>query len=289
MKTDFYDLIEKRASCRSFKPDPIPGDVLERILAAACRSPSGGGFQSVSIVVIDDAEKRRELVKMSRGQNYLGIAPVSLVFCVDYHRMAQVINIEPAPCHETMEFECFWMSLLDVGIMAQTAVIAAEAEGLKSCFNGNVINVADRLTEMLELPDKVFPALMLTLGYPKVERKQPTKYPPEILVHRNSYKSISDEACYKAYRKQNDYRKFSIKEHWLEKCCAEAEKYYGREYALRVREDIEKKGYIGPYQYWFGCWYQDEPEFLSNSAYRDFFRKQGFEWLEFDDNKTEEK
>ena len=47
-----------------------------------------------------------------------------------------------------------------------------------------------------------------------------------------------------------------------------------------IRADIEQKGYISPYQYWFGCWYLDEPEFLDWDGYRSYFKNQGFNWLE---------
>ena len=70
------------------------------------------------------------------------------------------------------------------------------------------------------------------------------------------------------------------KPEWVESCCAMAEKLHGADYAARVRKDIEDKGYLGPYQYWFGCWYLDEPDFMTMADYRSYFQKQGFEWLE---------
>ena len=41
-----------------------------------------------------------------------------------------------------------------------------------------------------------------------------------------------------------------------------------------------KKGYISPYQYWFGCWYLDEPELLDWDGYRTYFKQRGFHRLE---------
>ena len=91
---DLYELIEKRATCRAYKPDGIPDDVLNRVLEAGCKSPSGGGFQSISIIKITDPDKRKRLVDFSRGQKFVATAPVSLVFCVDYHRMRRVMEPE---------------------------------------------------------------------------------------------------------------------------------------------------------------------------------------------------
>ena len=38
---DFYELVNKRRSCRFFSPDPVPRDVLEQCILAAGTSPSG--------------------------------------------------------------------------------------------------------------------------------------------------------------------------------------------------------------------------------------------------------
>ena len=81
-------------------------------------------------------------------------------------------------------------------------------------------------------------------------------------------------------RKQNRYQKMPARADHVEACCAMAEQLHGSQYAAQVRADIAKKGYISPYQYWFGCWYLDEPEFLDWDGYRTYFKKQGFNWLE---------
>ena len=140
--------------------------------------------------------------------------------------------------------------------------------------------LAIRATELLGLPRRVVPAVMLTLGWPKVTRKQPPKYPTSILVHENQYQELPDDVIYSAYRKQNNYQKMPPKPEKVDACCAMAERLHGAEYAAKVRADIEQKGYISPYQYWFGCWYTDEPEFLDWAGYRSYFKHQGFNWLE---------
>ena len=281
MAHDIYDLIARRATCRAYRPDPIPEQVLGRVLEAGCKSPSSGGFQSISIIKVTDPAKRNRLVEFSRGQKFIATAPVSLVFCVDYHRMEQVIGLEPAPFRLPDQFKNLVMGIVDASICAQTMVLAAEAEGLGSCYNGNIINVMDQVSELLALPEKVYPVVMLTMGWPKAERRrQPPKYPASLLVHENSYQERPDQTVYAAYRKQNRWQKFPPKPEWVETCCALAERLHGSDYAARVRTDIGEKGYLGPYQYWFGCWYLDEPDFLTTEDYLNYFKKQGFHWLE---------
>ena len=65
MEQDIYQLIAERATCRSYRPDPIPDEVLNRILEAGCKSPSGGGFQALSIIKITDPEKPVDIDKFS--------------------------------------------------------------------------------------------------------------------------------------------------------------------------------------------------------------------------------
>ena len=280
MEHDVYRLIAERATCRSYRPDPIPGEILSRILEAGCKSPSGGGFQALSIIKITDPEKRKALVPLCRNQKFIAIAPVTVVVCIDYHRMARIMEMEPAPFRETDLFPNLWMGIWDAAICAHTMVLAAQSEGLGSCYIGNLLNRMDEASELLGLPRQVCPAVMLTMGWPRAERKQPPKYPPAILVHENEYRELPDGVLYRAYRKQNRYQKIPPKTAHVDACCAMAERLHGPEYAAEVRMDIEKKGYISPYQYWFGCWYLDEPEFLDWDGYRGYFKKQGFNWLE---------
>lgn len=279
---DFYGLVRRRASCRGYRPEEIPAEVLDRVLDAGCRSPSGGGFQALSIIKVTDPDKRRTLARLCRGQRFIASAPVDLVFCIDYHRMNRVLEREPAPFQETDHFENFVMGVADVVICAQTMVLAAEAEGLGSCYIGNVLGTMDEVSRLLDLPERVCPVMLLTLGWPKFERQQPPKYPASLLVHENAYQERDPETLYSAYRRQNRWQKFTPSEKQVERCCAAAERLRGPEYAQKVREDIAEKGYIGPYQYWFGCYYTygDQPGTLTNEKFRNYFKEQGFQWLE---------
>ena len=42
MEHEIYKLIAERATCRSYLRDPIPDEILNRVLEAGCKSPSGG-------------------------------------------------------------------------------------------------------------------------------------------------------------------------------------------------------------------------------------------------------
>src|SRR5262249_22392770 len=46
---------------RRFKPDPVPEEIITKILDAAIRAPSAGNSQNWAFVVVRDPELRREL------------------------------------------------------------------------------------------------------------------------------------------------------------------------------------------------------------------------------------
>src|SRR5258707_585120 len=58
---EFRETIETTGTCRFFKPDPVPADLLRRVIDAARYAPTGGNRQGVRFVVVQDAQKRRAL------------------------------------------------------------------------------------------------------------------------------------------------------------------------------------------------------------------------------------
>jgi nitroreductase/FMN reductase (NADPH) len=51
---EFLDVLVSRKSIRRYKPDPIPDDILDKILEAARWSPTPHNMQNFEIVIIDD-------------------------------------------------------------------------------------------------------------------------------------------------------------------------------------------------------------------------------------------
>jgi nitroreductase len=56
-----FEAIYSARSLRRLKPDPVPEELITKILDAAIRAPSGGNAQSWAFVVVRDAEQRRKL------------------------------------------------------------------------------------------------------------------------------------------------------------------------------------------------------------------------------------
>jgi len=64
------DLFEVMYSCRAMrrlKPDPVPEDVLEKLIDAAVQCPSGSNAQNWTFVIVRDRAKLREIQKLWRS------------------------------------------------------------------------------------------------------------------------------------------------------------------------------------------------------------------------------
>jgi nitroreductase len=71
MKTNyemFYNLCESRRSCRSFNPDPIPEELIEKILKVAATSPFASGRKNWRIEVIRDRQLINSLAVLVRSR-----------------------------------------------------------------------------------------------------------------------------------------------------------------------------------------------------------------------------
>ena len=63
---DNMELLLTRRSCRSYRPETPPREVLEQIIEAGLYAPSGKGLQSAIIVAITDRKLRDRLMEMNR-------------------------------------------------------------------------------------------------------------------------------------------------------------------------------------------------------------------------------
>jgi len=173
MKKDYPNktirLLHQRASCRGFSDKKIELDVLQYILESGVRAPTAGNLQPYSIIKIEKDETKQKLVELCEGQSFIAKAPVDLLFCIDFHRLKRWTELEVAPFTATNSFRHFWVSLQDTVICAQNICTAAESLGLGTVYIGSVLECFRELQEMFQLPKKVFPVVLLCLGYPKTK------------------------------------------------------------------------------------------------------------------------
>src|SRR6516225_7019435 len=58
---DLFEIMYSAGSIRRLRPDPVPDEIIAKVLDAAIRAPSGSNAQSWIFIVIKDRETRRQL------------------------------------------------------------------------------------------------------------------------------------------------------------------------------------------------------------------------------------
>jgi nitroreductase len=71
LRVDIYEAVASRRAVRAFTGEPVPAEVLERVLAAAARAPSGGNIQPWNSYVLTGASlaelKKRTAERVAAG------------------------------------------------------------------------------------------------------------------------------------------------------------------------------------------------------------------------------
>jgi hypothetical protein len=142
-------------------------------------------LQLWSVVAVTDAARRERLAAIS-GQGHVATAPLLLVFVADVARVRAVADDElPA----TDYLDTTVVAVMDAGIAAQNAVLAAESLGLGTCYIGSVRNQPEQVAAELGLPEGAAAVVGLTVGYPDPARPAQVKprLPQAAVLHHETY------------------------------------------------------------------------------------------------------
>lgn len=74
---EFADVLRRRKAVRSYLPDPVPRETLERIVARGRKIPSAGHSQGLRLVVVTAEETRRAMAELALEPEYVpaGLEP----------------------------------------------------------------------------------------------------------------------------------------------------------------------------------------------------------------------
>jgi 5,6-dimethylbenzimidazole synthase len=191
-KEGIYRAIFGRRDIRAFRPDPVPEDVLARILNAAHHAPSVGFMQPWDFILIRDKEIRRRVKDLSdrerqsaalffeepRRSKYLSMklegildAPLNLCVTCDPTRGGpQVLGRNSIP--ET--------DVYSTCLAIQNLWLAARAEGVGVGWVSILRNA--ELREILGIPHHIIPVAYLCMGYPR------DGFPEEPLLQTNGWR-----------------------------------------------------------------------------------------------------
>lgn len=211
--TDLYEAMSTLRAVRKLRTDPIPDDVLERVLQAACWAPTGGNQQPWRVVVVTDPAKKAGLQEIYRPRwqtyaegfmarltdlpaeeldkwrrvtaagdhlaDHLHEAPAILLFCADPTMMA----ITDAKLDR--------ISIVGGGSVypaVQNAMLACVAEGLGCTLTTLHCLREAEVKTLLDIPDGWATAAMVPIGYPVGRGHGPiTRQPSSVLAFRDTF------------------------------------------------------------------------------------------------------
>ncbi|MBD3310216.1 nitroreductase family protein [Candidatus Woesearchaeota archaeon] len=174
---DVLELIKKRRSCRSYKPDPVPSDVVEEIIEAGIWAPSAMNRQDWKFVVLDDREKVRQAAGSA-----LKLVKKNLPSYTPRDLPDPIFYSAPVVIMITMPEENTWAAS-DSALAAENMMLYSRAQGIGSCFIGlaKFLNDNQHMLKKIGVPERYRIYATLVFGYPKewpkqVERKEPGEY-----------------------------------------------------------------------------------------------------------------
>lgn len=186
------DLLMSHRSIRKFKDQPVTKEQLHRFVLAGQAAATSSHIQASTVIRVTDKTKRQQMAELAGGQAYVETAPEFLVFCADVRRSARCCDMHGTDAVSGMT-EHLVIAAVDVALMAQNVVVAAESEGLGICYIGGIRNNPDQMVELLKLPEGVFPLFGLCLGYPDQAPETKPRLPLEVVLKEDRYTDIDEQ------------------------------------------------------------------------------------------------
>lgn len=166
-KINFYELIENRRSIRSYDPDKsVDKNVLDRILKAGISAPTAKNLQPAKFILITNKEKLKEIGECY-GREWFKNAPAVLVVTGNKKNA----YVRESDGYNSLE--------IDLTIMMDHIILAAEYEGLATCWVVAFDNI--KLKKTLNLKADDFICCITPLGY------SPDGYKKRAMPKRKSY------------------------------------------------------------------------------------------------------
>jgi nitroreductase/FMN reductase [NAD(P)H] len=174
-------------SCRRFKDRRVNDELIRMLCAVALSSPSKSDLQQRDVIIVSDPAVKSQLVDLLAGQAWIKGAPHLLVFCGNNRRQRQIHQWRELPFVND-HLDAFFNAAVDAGIALSAFVSAADASGLGCCPISAIRNEATKVSELLGLPDHVFPVAGLALGYPQSSPAEISpRLPIDVTVHTDRF------------------------------------------------------------------------------------------------------
>ncbi len=152
---DAYELLMTRRSIRRFTGEPVPAEVIRKILEAGMAAPTAANTRDWSFIVVTDRERLAEMADGNgRAAAPLKNAAFGILVCGD---LAKALP----------QARDYW--IIDCALAAENLTLAATALGLGSVLIGTWPQ-AEKVSaqkELFGLPETVIPHTIIAFGYPE--------------------------------------------------------------------------------------------------------------------------
>lgn len=178
-------MLEHR-SHRKFATRTIDPGLLRLLFACALSAPSKSDLQQADIIHVSARAKRKAIVDLIPDMSWINDASLFLVFCGNNRRIRQIGLMRGKPFAND-HLDHFMNAAVDAGLILMNFIHAAEAVGLGCCPVSAVRNHPGRVSELLNLPDHVFPLAGLAVGYPASPGRISPRLPLDVTVHTDHF------------------------------------------------------------------------------------------------------
>jgi nitroreductase len=183
---DLIEAMTTTGTCRYFRDDPVPDEVLVSAFSAARFAPQGGNRQPVRWIVVRDPERKRRLAEwylepwkaylagIGTGDVQVGALPKAVTdadyFAEHLHEVPALIVVcaELDGLHPT-DNELGRLSVVGGGSIyptVQNFCLALRAQGVASAMTTLLCYFEPQVKELLGIPDGLITAAHIAVGYP---------------------------------------------------------------------------------------------------------------------------
>ncbi|MBN1231238.1 MAG: nitroreductase family protein [Anaerolineales bacterium] len=192
-----------RRSIRKYTDEMPSDEVIETVVRAGQQAPFASQLTSV-------------LLSRNARKNFFH-APLLFTLCLDMHKMELVMKKRGWDT-KAPDTHILLMGCQDVSLFAENMTLAGESLGLGSCLLGFAPYMAGKIAEQYHLPQRVFPIVQLSMGYPDETPPPRPRYPLSFTLFEDKYPELSEEEINEAmnvmdegYLAQDYYRQLDAK------------------------------------------------------------------------------
>jgi nitroreductase len=181
-----FEAIFTTRAIRKFKPDPVPADLIRKILEAAIQAPNTMNEQTWRFLVVDAEETRHQI-----GDLYARAYPMGPTSSSSSQYLASHMADAPVliiPCETgTPNVPQELRGASSVYPAVQNLLLAARAVGLGGVLTTRHRRVAPELKHLLNIPEDVNILCVVPLGFPAMSHGAKTRLPIEEACYRDSW------------------------------------------------------------------------------------------------------